>query len=64
MTGFAAGFGGALRGAVLRAGLADLAGRWRDACDRLALELAALAGLRLDDLRGFTARRNFAMPGA
>jgi len=47
----------------LRAGLADLAGR-RAADERFAFGRATRAGLRLDELRGLTARRNFAIPGA
>lgn len=67
----AAAFGSGLRGAGLRAGFAVLAaGRGLPAVrvfmDRLADldDLPARAGLRVEEVRAFTARRNFAMPGA
>jgi hypothetical protein len=63
LTGLGAGFRLGFRVAALRTGLADLAGR-RAADERFAFGRAARAGLRLDELRAFTARRNFAMPGA
>jgi hypothetical protein len=65
--GFGAAFGIALgaafRAAFLRTPLAGLTER-RTAGDRFALARAARAGLRVEELRAFTARRNFAMPGA
>jgi len=58
--------GSGLRGAGLRAGLADLPAERRLATDARflvrAAGLAFRAGLRLEEVRAFPARRNFAMP--
>lgn len=74
--GFATtGFGSGLRGAGLRTVFADAAGRVDDRRfagvrflslpERVGRDaLAARAGLRLELVRAFTARRSFAMPGA
>jgi len=70
LTTFPAGFafGRAALGAGLRAGaflavLAVRTGCRLGAVRFLAVTLAALAGFRVDDVRVFTARRNFAIPG-
>ena len=63
-----------MRGAGLRAGFAFAPERTGPALGRRFADfltdragrtrLAVRAGLRLEDVRAFTARRNFAMPGA
>ena len=55
-------FGPGFLDAAARLGFAALTGR-RIACGRFFALLAARAGLRVEEVRDLTARRNFAMPG-